>query len=116
MRRGEMEKKDYGWGRGEDSEKKVFEILEELKTQGKIKNFGQSLKFSQEDISGRDFLIMTKDEKIIWVQVKSSFNQVEKEKYQRKGIHYLVVGEKTSEEIKKEILEILQKKSKSQIS
>jgi hypothetical protein len=118
MRRGEMEK-DYGWRRGEESEEKVCQALEELKVEGVIKNFGQSLKFSREDISGKDFLITTKDEKIIWIQVKSSFNPVEREKYQRKGIYYLVVGEKTREEIKKEISEILnrvrQKRSKAEI-
>jgi hypothetical protein len=110
-----MEKiKDYGWQKGEETENKVHQALEELKTEGMIKNFGQSLKFSQEDVSGRDFLITTNDEKIIWLQVKSGFNQVEKEKYRRKSVHYLGgVREKTPEEIKKEILEILRKKSKS---
>jgi hypothetical protein len=108
--------KDYGWSRGEESEEKVRQILEELKVEGKIKNFGRSLKFYQEDSSGKDFLITTNDDKLIWIQVKSGFNQVEKEKYRRKGIHYLGgVREKTLEEIKKEILEILRKKSKSTI-
>ena len=105
--------KDYGWNRGEESERKVFEALEELKTEGMIKNFGQSLKFYREDTSGRDFLITARDDKIIWLQVKSGFNQFEKEKYQRRGIHYLGrVEQKTLEEIKKEILEILRQKSK----
>ena len=111
--------KDYGWRRGEESEEKVCQALEELKAEGTIKNFGQSLKFYQEDRSGRDILITTNDDKLIWLQVKSSFNPVEKEKYQRKGIYYLVVGEKTREEIKKEISEILnrvrQKRSKAEI-
>ena len=103
--------KDYGHNKGEEAERKVFEVLEELKAEGMIKNFGQSLKFYQEDTSGRDFLITTRDDKIIWLQVKSGFNQFEKEKYQRRGIHYLGgVGQKTLEEIKKEILEILRKK------
>ena len=105
--------KDYGWGRGEVSEGKVFEALEELKAEGMIKNFGQSLKFYREDTLGRDFLITTRDDKIIWLQVKSGFNQFEKEKYRRRGIHYLGgVERKALEEIKKEILEILRQKSK----
>ena len=105
--------KDYGWERGEASERKVFEALEELKAEGMIKNFGQSLKFYREDTSGRDFLITTRDDKIIWLQVKSGFKQFEKEKYQRRGIHYFGgVEQKSLEEIKKEILEILRQKSK----
>jgi hypothetical protein len=112
-----MEEKDYGWTQGEESEEKVRQILEELKVEGKIKNFAQSLKFYQEDLSGKDFLIITNNDKLISIQVKSGFNPFEKEKYQRRGIYYLGgVREKTSEEIKKEILEIIQKKSKSQIS
>ena len=107
--------KDYGWSRGEESEEKVCRVLEELKTEGKIKNFGRNLKFYQEDLSGRDVLITTNNDKVIWLQVKSSFNPIEKEKYRRKGIHYLGgVSEKTPEEIKKEILEILQQKGKLQ--
>ena len=107
--------KDYGWSRGEESEEKVCRVLEELKTEGKIKNFGRNLKFYQEDLSGRDVLITTNNDKVIWLQVKSSFNPIEKEKYRRKGIHYLGgVREKTPEEIKKEILEILQQKGKLQ--
>lgn len=111
---GKMEKvnKDYGWSRGEESEQKVSQVLDELKSEGTIKNFGQSLKFYREDKSGRDFAIVTDDDKIVWLQVKSSFNENAKRKYLRHGIHYLAVGQKTSEEIKKEILKILKKKSK----
>lgn len=104
--------KDYGWERGEESEKKVFEILEELKTAGIIKDFGQSFRFGLEDLSGRDMAIVTLGNGIIWLQVKSSFNQDDKEKYQRRGIHYLAVGKETPEEIKKEILEILRKEKR----
>ena len=105
--------KDYGWSRGEESEKKVFEVLEELKTEGMIKNFGQSSRFSQEDASGRDFVIIIDDGKIVWFQVKSSFHENDKRKYLRRGIHYLAVGQKTPEEIKKEILRILKQKGRS---
>jgi len=105
-----MEKeRDYGWSRGEESEEKVCQVLEELKAEGMIKDFGRSLKFYQEDRSGRDILITTNNDKVIWLQVKSSFKQADKEKYEQKGIHYLAVKEKTSEGIKKEILEILNK-------
>jgi len=112
---GKMEEKvkDYGWSRGEESEKKVFEVLEELKTEGMIKNFGQSSRFSQEDASGRDFVIIIDDGKIVWFQVKSSFHENDKRKYLRRGIHYLAVGQKTPEEIKKEILRILKQKGRS---
>lgn len=111
-----MEEKlrDYGWKKGEESEEKVCRALEELKAEGTIKNFGQSLKFYQEDRSGRDILITTNDDKLIWLQVKSSFNSAEKTKYQKRGIHYLGgVREKTLEEIKKEILEVLKRKNRS---
>ena len=109
----EEKAKDYGWNRGEESERKVFEALEELKAEGMIKNFGQSSRFSQEDASGRDFVIIIDDGKIVWFQVKSSFHENDKRKYLRRGIHYLAVGQKTPEEIKKEILKILKQKGRS---
>ena len=104
--------KDYGWNKGEESEEKVRQALEELKAEGIIKNFGQSLKFYQEDLRGRDFLITIDNGRVIWLQVKSSFNAVDKEKYLRRGIHYIAVEQKTLGEIKKEILEILEKSRK----
>ena len=101
--------KDYGWSRGEGSEEKVCQALEELKAEGMIKNFGQSLKFYQEDLKKRDFIIITNDEKTIWLQVKSSFHQADKEKCLKKGIRYIAVQQKSHLEVKKEILEILEK-------
>jgi len=105
----EKENKDYGSSRGEESEEKVCQILEELKAEGMIKDFGRSLKFYQEDRSGRDVLITTNNDKAIWLQVKSSFNPVDKEKYLKRGILYIAIGEKSLPEIKKEILWILNK-------
>ena len=105
--------RDYGWKRGEESERKVCQALEELKTEGMIKNFGQSLKFYQEDSSGRDFLITTNDEKIIWLQVKSSFHPVDQEKYLRRGIYYLAIQQKSPSEIKTEVLRILKQDKKT---
>lgn len=106
----EMEKiRDYGWEKGETSERKVCQVLEELKAEGKIKNFGWSSKFSQEDSSGRDFLITTNDEKIIWLQIKSSFHPVDQEKYRRRGIYYIAVQQKSDFEIREEILGIIRK-------
>jgi hypothetical protein len=105
--------RDYGWSRGEESEDKVLQILEELRKEGEIKDFGQSFRFSQEDSRGIDFLIITKDGKLIPLQVKSSFNQGDKGKYKGRGIYYLRgVAEKTLEEIKKEILVIVKQKNK----
>jgi len=101
--------KDYGWGRGEESERKVCQALEELKAERMIKNFGQSLRFYQEDSSGRDVLITTNNDKVIWLQVKSSFSPLDKKKYLRRGIHYIAVEEKSLLEIKKEVLGILNK-------
>ena len=111
---GEMEEKvkNYGWSRGEQSEKKVFEVLEELKAEGIIKESGRCDRFGREDSKGKDLAIITQEGKIIWLQVKSSFNETDKEKYLRRGIHYIAVGQKTSEQIKKEILRILKKKNK----
>ena len=99
--------KDYGHNKGEEAERKVFEVLEELKAEGVIKNCGKSFQFGKEDLSGRDMIIVTVDDGIIWLQVKSSFNLADREKYLRRGIHYLAVGQKTQEKIKEEILEIL---------
>ena len=105
--------KYYGWERGEGSEKKVFEVLEELKTEGIIKNCGRSFQFGMEDLSGVDIVMITLEDKVIYLQVKSSSNPVEKEKYRRRGIYYLGgVREKNPREIKQEILEILRQKSK----
>jgi hypothetical protein len=105
--------RDYGWSRGEESEDKVRQILEELREEGEIKDFGQSFRFYQEDSGGIDFFIITKDDKLIPLQVKSSFNQGDKEKYKERGIYYLGgVAEKTLDEIKKEILVIVKQKNK----
>jgi diketogulonate reductase-like aldo/keto reductase len=106
-----MEEKvrDYGSEKGGQSEAKVFEVLEELKAEGKIKNCGWSFQFGKEDLSGRDMVMVTVDNEIIWLQVKSSFNLSDMEKYLRRGIHYIAVEQKTPEEIKKEILGILNK-------
>jgi DNA-binding Lrp family transcriptional regulator len=111
----EEKRRDYGWTQGEESEEKVRKVVEELKVEGKIKDFGQSLKFYLEDKAGIDFVIITNDGKLILIQVKSSLNQADKKEYEKRGIYYLGgVREKTPEEIKKEILEILQQKGRLQ--
>jgi hypothetical protein len=109
-----MEKKQISnqvtaWGKGEASEEKVFQALEELKEEGIIKNCGWSFRYSNEDSEGKDLLVVTIDGKVIWLQVKSSFNPVDKERYLKQGILYIAVGEKSLPEIKKEILGILNK-------
>lgn len=101
--------KDYGWERGEESERKVCQVLEELKEEGIIKNCGWSFRYSNEDSKGKDLLVVTIDGKVIWLQVKSSFNPVDKERYLKRGILYIAVGKKSLPEIKKEILGILDK-------
>ena len=109
---GKMEEKDYGWGRGETSERKFFLALEELKKEGAFKDFGQSFRFSQEDLKKKDFCIVSNEGKIIWFQIKTSFNANDKEKYLRKGIQYIAIEDKNLGEIKAEILEILSKAKK----
>jgi hypothetical protein len=101
--------KDYGWERGKESERKVCQVLEELKKEGIIKNCGWSSRYSNEDSEGKDLLVVTIDGKVIWIQVKSSFNSVDKERYLKQGILYIAVGKKSLPEIKKEILGILNK-------
>lgn len=110
-----MEERDYGWARGEESEEKVFEVLEELKEQGIIKNCGRSFQFGKEDLLGIDLMIVTVDDDVIYLQVKSSFNVFEKEKYRQKGIYYLGgIKAKNHREIRQEILSILRKRGKLQ--
>jgi len=99
--------------KGEESERKVCQALEELKAEGMIKNFGQSLKFYQEDSSGRDVLITTNNDKVIWLQVKSSFSPLDKKKYSTRGIYYLAVQQKSPSEIKTEVLRILKQGKKT---
>ena len=107
-----MEEKDYGWGRGETSERKFFLALEELKKEGAFKEFGQSFRFSQEDLKKKDFCIVSNEGKLIWFQIKTSFNAKEKEKCLRKGIQYVAIENKDLGEIEKEILKILKRKGK----
>jgi DNA-binding Lrp family transcriptional regulator len=97
------------WEKGEASEEKVFQALEELKEEGIIKNCGRSFRYSNEDSEGKDLLVVTIDEKVIWLQVKSSFNSASKERYLKRGILYIAVGKKSLSKIKEEILEILKK-------
>ena len=96
-----MEKK------GKESERKVFQALEELKREGKIKDFGQSFQFSQEDVEGIDFIILPQKGKAIYLQVKSTFIEKKKEKYERRGIAFLAVEEKKLREIKEELIKII---------
>ena len=100
------------WEKGEASEEKVFQVLEELKEEGIIRNCGRSFRYSREDSEGKDLGIVTIDGKVIWLQVKSSFNPVDKERYLKRGILYIAVREKPLPEIKKEILGILNKARK----
>ena len=100
--------------KGKLAEEKTFLALEELKKEGRIKDFGQSFFFSQEDLKGIDFIIISGEGKIIRLQVKSYFGEKEMKKYRRRGIWYLAAQlEKSLEEVKKEILEIVEKATKS---
>ena len=101
-----MEKK------GKESERKVFQALEELKKEGKIKNFGQSIQFGQEDLEGIDFIILPQKGKAIYLQVKSSFNEKAEEKYKKRGIFFLAVEKKGLKEIKQELIEIIKNSAK----
>jgi len=96
--------------KGKLAEERTSQALEELKKEGKIKDFGQSFFFSQEDLKGIDFIIISGDGKIIPLQVKSHFRKEEMGSYLRKGIQYLPVPpEKSIAEIKKRILEIVER-------
>jgi len=105
------------WEKGEKSEEKVYRALEKLKQEEIIRDFGQTIKFSQEDLRGKDFVIITNDEKAIWLQVKSSFNPAKQKKYLRRGIYYIAIQQKTPLEIREEILGILRdvEEAKSQL-
>lgn len=98
----------YAVTKGQLSEKKVFNALEELKQEGEIKDFGQTFPFSQDDRNGIDFIVITKTGKEVRIQVKSSYRREEVEEYLRKGINYLIPG-KDKAETKKRILWIIEK-------
>jgi len=94
--------------KGELAEGKVFEALEELEKEGLIGKFGQTDKFSQEDLRGIDFIIITEKGKEIRLQVQSTFKEKAMKKYLKRGIFYIVPG-KDKEEVKERILRIIKK-------
>ncbi len=96
--------------RGKIAIEKVVRILKELKKEGKIRDFGETIPFSREDKRGIDIFIFPFNKKEIRLQIKAGDHLTleEKEKY-RKGKIFLIknVLKKTDREIKNEILKIL---------
>jgi hypothetical protein len=99
------------YSRGKIAEEKVFKALEELANEGLIENFGQTFPFSNDDLWGIDFIILSNKRGIIPLQVKSSYSKKEQKKYLRRGIRYIVVWpNQGKEKIKKNLLKILENK------
>lgn len=96
--------------RGRIAEQKVEEVLEILKKEEKIKDYGKTIPFSKEDRNGIDFFIYPYNRKEIKLQIKAGgCLKIEAiEKYQKEKIFVIKnVLKKSEEEIKKEILDII---------
>ena len=96
--------------KGEKAEKKVYDMLDFLKMQKFIENFGQSFGFSETDYRGVDFEIYHHHwKKPIQIQVKSSFPKWPERKYlKRQGIHLLICKpEDNSLQVLEKIYQIL---------
>ncbi|MBU0546802.1 MAG: hypothetical protein ABH876_01270 [Patescibacteria group bacterium] len=95
--------------KGKIAEQKTFDALEKIEKDGNIKSFGWTFPFSEDDLRGIDFIIFPNKGREIRIQVKSSYNQKEEERYSRRGIYYMVVQPyKTREKVKLELLQILE--------
>lgn len=94
--------------RGDAAERKVEKILESLKEEKKIENYGRTVPFSIEDKKGIDFFIYLETGKLK-LQVKAGdFPKSKTERYRNKGIFVITnILSKTEKEIKEEILKIL---------
>ncbi|MCK4454064.1 hypothetical protein KAU51_01805 [Candidatus Parcubacteria bacterium] len=98
--------------RGEQAEEKVKEALKELQKEGKIENFGQTMKFSIEDLTGIDFIIFWKAKKKILLQVKG-YPFENKRKYRKRNIQVIMaLPEENVSEVKRKIFAIIERKTK----
>ena len=77
--------------KGELAVDKVLSVLDGLKRRALIKDFGSTDAFGADDRSGIDILVYPKQGKKILLQIKSSYHESEKKKYNKKGIHYLAI-------------------------
>lgn len=100
--------RETAFDRGEETEKKVFNTLNQLKNEGVITDFGQTMKFSKDDYKGIDFYVYLNGKKIK-IQVKSSFPLEKERKYlERNGIFLLVCRPWENDKgVRKKILKIL---------
>lgn len=96
--------------KGKITEKKVFLALEKLREEGKIKNFGQTMPFSNDDSKGIDFFIYTLNGKRLKLSVSTRPKPWEKqESLRRKGIIvFNVLMETDQETVLKEVTEIIE--------
>ncbi|MCD6550389.1 hypothetical protein J7K24_02495 [bacterium] len=112
-----MKEKKYGvnpysstiaWLRGKIALKKVIYSLNYFKRIALIKNFGYSGDFSYDDRQGIDITIYPVWGGKIFLQVKSSYNKEEKEKYKKRGIYYIAANPSREQiSIDREILNLL---------
>lgn len=99
--------------KGDRAERKVSKVLEKLEKEGIIKSFGWTFPFSRDDLDGIDFLIFPIKGKEIPLQIKSSYRKELEENYSKRGIFYMIVKPYHKfEEIRKNILEILERAEK----
>ncbi|MBA7575838.1 hypothetical protein ES708_17674 [subsurface metagenome] len=99
--------------KGDRAERKVSKVLEKLEREGVIESFGWTTPFSGDNLFGIDFLIYPIKGKEIPLQVKSSYRKELEEKYTQKGIFCIIVKPyQRLEEIRENVLEILEKAEK----
>jgi hypothetical protein len=103
-----MERGEAARLRGKMAEEKVGKVLGQLREEGIIRAFGQTVAFSQEDIKGIDFFIYS-GKKEIKIQVKSfQVSNKERAKYRIRGIFLIIVPPTIDElAVRRRILEIL---------
>ncbi len=77
--------------RGELAVEKVLLVLESYKRQKIIRNFGTTDAFSRDDSKGIDIFIYLNGEGKVLLQVKSSYHERERKRYNKRGRYYIAV-------------------------
>ncbi len=90
--------------KGELAEEKVLCSLHCFKQLNLVRNFGSSVPFSDDDSYGIDITVYPVWGGKILLQVKSSFNREDKQKYEEKGIEYIVVPPSMGQEVVDEMV------------
>jgi len=104
--------------RGFEAENAVEQALIVLREEGRIRNYFRTIKYSEDDLAGKDFIIRLLDEEILPLQVKTYYDQTEINSYLEKGIWPVIINlfnsegqrkpfSKVKREAKKAILEVI---------